>query len=117
MEARSSEMEDGFVAFLVSWLERPLYVARRCVRAEHTAPLRSRSDYRSLPRVLPPGGGNLSLMKWLGAPSGAPKLQTKKRSSNHEHETRSGNHPCFRRRSSQSVLRKTRLAIGRQFHH
>ena len=47
---RRWKIGDGFVTFLVSWLERPLYVARRCVRAEHTAPLRSRSDYRNLPR-------------------------------------------------------------------
>ena len=52
MEARSWEMEDGIwlPTSLVSWLERPLYVARRCVRAEHIAPLRSRSGYRNLPR-------------------------------------------------------------------
>src|SRR5512140_2690268 len=39
------------------------------------------------------------------------RSENTKRSSNHEHETRSGNRPCFRRRSRQSILREGGLPI------
>src|SRR4029453_4336283 len=39
------------------------------------------------------------------------RTPVRKRSSNHENETRSGNRPCFRRRSRQSILRETGVPI------